>query len=242
MYLAIDGRRVIRQPHSIELQPYGHETGMTADQRPTVRPGSDHVVLNMTWGDNASYQDVLGELDRLRANRGVHAVTFEPMRGQQFLTINAWMGKPRYTMVRYDGCGQIITSAFTVPFVQVDTPTFLYAMRFSLKGILAVMAPFTRRLAPAAGRIIGVNGSIADLGSGAGQTSIQVSNGATNYLSVEGDFINSAPPNFRLQNQVLGTSLDFAQDDPLDIDVTDIPAGGLSKWATIFVWCWLYRP
>lgn len=215
---------------------------MTADQRPTVRPGSDHVVLNMTWGDNASYQDVLGELDRLRANRGVHAVTFEPMRGQQFITINCWMGKPRYTAIRYDGCGRIITSAFTIPFVQVDTPTFLFRMAFHLKGVIAVMAPFTRRLAPAAGRIVAVDGYIANLGSGAGQTSIQISNGATNYLSTEGDFINAVPANHRLQNADLAPSVDFAQDDPIDIDVTDIPAGGLSAGAVISVWAWLYRP
>src|SRR3990170_5203170 len=203
MYLAIDGRRLIREPHSIELQPYAHETGMTAEQRPTVRPGSDFVTLNITWGDNFSYQDVVGELDRLRANRGVHAIGFEPIKGQRYLTINAFMGKPRYTSVGYDSCGRIADSAFTIPFVQVDTPTFLYCMRFKLKGILAVMAPFTRRLAPAAGRIIAVDGYIRDLGSGAGQTSIQASNGATNYLATEGDFINAAPPNFRLQNAVL---------------------------------------
>ncbi|MDP2727240.1 MAG: hypothetical protein Q8P59_06820 [Dehalococcoidia bacterium] len=241
MFLAIDGRRVIRQPHMVEHQPEAHDTSMTADGRPLVRPSGNYTTFNLTWGRDFSYQDVLGELDRLRATRGVHAITLETIRGQRYLTLNAYMGKPRQSSQGYLACGDIFTSAFTIPFVQVDTPTFLFPLRFRLRGIIGVAAPFASHPAPAAGRIIAVDGYIADLGSGAGQTRIQISNGATNYLSTPGDFV-SAPPEKRLQNQVLATVLDFAKGDSIDVDVTAIPAGGLSKDAVVIAWCWVYRP
>lgn len=241
MYFAIDGRRLIREPHTIEHQPYGHEVSLTADQRPQVRPGSEYSVLNCTWGSNFSYQDVLAELDRLRANRGVHALTLEGIRGQRYVTLNAFMGKARYTAQGYTSCGGIVSSAFTIPFIQVDTPTFLFPIRFILRGIIAVASPMASHRAPAAGRIIAIDGWINDLGSGAGQTRIQISNGATNYLSTPGDFV-CAPPDRQLANAVLGASLDFAQGDQLDCDVTAIPGGGLSSNAIVTVWAWAYRP
>lgn len=244
MYLAIDNRRVIRQPHQIEIVPYEHATGMTADGTPTVKPGSNYVQLNCTFGADLSYQDVLGELDRLRANRGVHSVTFEPMRGCQNLTINAYMGKPRVTHVGYTNQGKIVTSSFVVPFIQVDTTTYLYPIRFRLDGILSVLSPWYRRTAPAAGRVVAVDGCIRDLGAGGGNTSVQLHNetAAVDYLSTEGDFVCGAPVNYRLQNAVLGTNLDFDQDDELWCNITDTPVGGMSRDALVTLWAWLYHP
>lgn len=241
MYLAIDGRRMIRQPHQVEIVPPGHESSYTADERPLVRPAGNYTTFNCTWGRDITYQDVLGELDRLRGNRGVHAVTFELARGKLF-TCNCYMGKPQYTHVSKTSCGKIAVNSFSVPFVQVDTPTWLFPLRFWLPGIISVRDAFVRHYAPSAGKIIVVDGWIRDLGAGAGQTRVQVSNGAIDYLATRGDFINVFPPSYRLQNAVLDTDLDFAADDSIDIDVDDIPAGGLSKDALITVWCWLYRP
>lgn len=240
MYLAIDGRKMIRRPHQIEIVPPGHESGYTADQRPWVRPAGNYTTFNCTWGRDVTYQDVLSELDRLRGNRGVHAVTFELFRDKHF-TCNCYMGKPQYTHVGADRCGKIVVNSFSIPFIQVDTPTFLFPLRFWLPGIIDARDAWVRHYAPAAGRIVAVDGWIRDIGSGTGQTQIQISNGTTDYLSTPGDFA-CVPPNHHLANHVLGASLDFAQDAPLDVDVDAIPTGGLSKDALITLWCWLYRP
>jgi hypothetical protein len=241
MYLAIDNRRLIRQPHTIEIVPDKGQRSMNGDGRPMWRPGGDYTVFNCKWGADASYQDVLRELDRLGMTRGVHAITLELYKGQ-FLTVNAYMDKPAYTMIGQSTCGKVITNAFTIPFIQVDTPTFLYRMDFNLPGILAVDDARASHVAPAAGRIFDIGGWIRDLGSGAGRTKLQVSNGATDYLSTRGTFPNTLPVDKKLQNAVLGASLDFAAGDQIDIDVDEIPAGGLSKDARIWLWCWLFQP
>jgi len=244
MFLAIDNRRMIRQPHTIEVVPYDHVQGFTADQRPMVMPGSPYSVINCTWGRTLTYQDVMIELRRLRANQGVHAITFEPMRGQRQITINAYMGEARETHVGYTHGGKIVDASFTIPFIQVDTPVYLYPMRLQLRGIIAVTSPFCFHPAPAAGRIFGIEGWIRNLGAGAGQTRVQVRNNdrALDYLSTPGDFINAAPANHRLQNAVLDTDLDFDKGHRIDANVTTIPAGGLSADATVTLWCWVFHP
>lgn len=240
MYLAIDGIPLIRQPHSIEIVPQEHGVAYTADRRALVFPGGEYVVLNCTFGRSLTYEMVSQELHRRRADRGVHAVTFESMRGGRRITINAYMGVVRQAHVGYDACGRIVSSAFTVSFVQVDTPTFLYRMRFPVPGILSVADAWSYRTAPAAGTIIAVDGWIRDLGSGAGQTRVQVSNGATDYLSTRGDFVQGGT--HQMENQVLAAAPDFAAGDRIDIDIDEIPAGGLSQDATVTLWCWLFRP
>ncbi len=214
---------------------------LNGDNRPMWRPGGDYTTFNCKWGADASYQDVLKELDRLGMTRGVHAVTFEIYKGQ-FLTLNCYMDRPGYTMIGQSGCGKVITNAFAIPFVQVDTPTYLYRMDFKLPGIIATGDAVASHVAPAAGRIADIGGWIRDLGSGVGQTRVQVSCGATDFLATRGDFINTVPVNRMLQNSVLGTSLDFAGGSQIDIDVDAIPAGGLSKDARIWLWCWLFAP
>ncbi len=240
MYLAIDGIPLIRQPHSIEVVPQQHSSGYTADQRALVMPGGEYVVVNATFGRSLTYEGVLAELHRVRADRGIHSITFEPLRGGRRLTINAYMGVVRQAHVGYDSCGRIISSSVTVPFIQVDTPTVLYPLRWKLRGIIDVRDAYTSVVPTAAGTIVLVDGFIRDLGAGMGQTRIQLSNDTTDYLSTRGDFVVGGSN--RMVNQVLGTDLDFAAGDQLDADVDDIPGGGLSKDALITAWCWLFRP
>ena len=240
MYLAIDGIPLIRKPHTIEVVPQQHNQAYTADQRALVQPGGEYVVVNATFGRALTYEMVMAELNRRRASRGVHSITFEPMRGGRRLTINAYMGVVREAHVGYDSCGRIISSNITVPFVQVDTVTSLYPIRWKLRGILSVFDAWTYQTALAGGTIIAVNGWIRDLGSGAGQTRIQISNATTDYLSTRGDFVQGGT--HVLINQVVAANADFAGGDRLDIDIDGIPAGGLSQDALITAWCWLFRP
>lgn len=240
MYLAIDNRRLVRQPETIEIAPDKGQRSFNADRRPMWSPGGDYMTFNCKWGGTYSYQDVLRELDRLGMTRGVHAVTFEIYRGR-FLTVNCWMDKPQYTMTAYTMSGKIAISAFTVPFIQVDTPTYLYRMDFKLPGIISVRDAWASHVTPAAGRIFDIGGWIRDLGSGTGYTRVQISNGATDYLSVRGDF-RCVPPIHSLSSAVLDANTDFAAGDQIDVDVDAIPTGGLSKDARIWLWCWLFHP
>ncbi len=240
MYMAIDGRRLIRQPHTIEIAPDRGRRGGTADRRPIWTPGGDYTVFNCRWGSELSYQDVLRELDRLGMTRGVHGVTFEIYKGQ-YITLPCWMDKPQYTMMGQSTCGKVITNAFTIPFIQVDTPTALFCMRFWLPGIIAAGDAATWHDAPLAGTPFAVQGWIADLGSGAGQTRIQISNDGTDYLTARGDFINTLPAIHYMQNAVLDTDIEFAAGDTVQIDIDSIPAGGLSKDLHVWLWCRCFR-
>ncbi len=240
MFLAIDNRPLIRQPHTIEVVPRDLESGLTADGRPFVRPQGDFTTLVCTWGREVSYQDVLAELDRRRANRGVHAVTFEDRRVGRRATVNAYMSQPRVLQSGYDLRGRLVVESFSVTFIQVDTPTFLYRFDIVLPGTLAVQDAAASHVTPAAGRVIAVDGWIADLGSGSGQTRVQISNGAVDYLATRGDFVCGGSQ--QMVGQVLGNSLDFAAGDRIDVDVDAVPSGSDSADARITLWAWIYRP
>ena len=203
-------------------------------------PGGEYVVVNATFGRNLTYEGVLKELNRIRANRGVHSITFESLQGGRRLTVNAYMGIVRQAHVGYDSCGKIISSSITVPFIQVDTPTILYPMRFKLRGIIDV-----RRRLHQQDTVRGrhdIPGRWVYPGPGRRSR-------ADTHPDIEWhDRLPGNPGRLRqwwpqlMVNQVLGTDLDFAAGDQIDIDVDEIPAGGLSKDAIITVWCWLFRP
>lgn len=245
MFLAIDNRPLIRQPHTIAVRFQEAQLQFSADRRPLATPAPWHATIECQWGGgNASHSDVLRELDRLRANEGIHAVTFETLRhADQRITLNCFMGKPSYDMIRQLKTAKHAVAAFTIPFIQVDTVVGLFPLTWRCMGILAVMNGFRFQYPPAAGRIVAVDGFIGDLGAGAGQTSIQLRNvtQTKNYLSTEGDFV-CAPPDREMQNHVLATDLDFNGQDEIACDITDIPGGGLSKNANITAWTLMFQP
>lgn len=241
MYLAVDKIPLIRKPHTIEFASPDDETVFTSDGRQQVHVAPEYATINCTWGADVSYQDVLRELDRLRANRGIHAITVEILAGR-FFTFNALMGKARPTHIGHGRTGKIVTTSFSVPFTQVDTVCQLVPFVFRLRGIISAGDARASQVMPAAGEIVAVSGAIRDLGAGAGQTRIQISNDTTDYLATRGDFVNTTPANFEMVNQVLGADLTFEGGDQIDIDVDEIPAGGLSKDARIRVWTLLYHP
>lgn len=245
MYLAIDGRPMVRRPHGIGIRSLRtHDVTFNGQGRSQVFPEADQVQVVATFGRDLSYQDVMGELHRKRAHRGIHSITFEPIAGGRPLTINAYMGKPSQEHIGVSGCGKIVTTVLAVPFIQVDSPTFLYEFRLDFPGIISIMSPYTFHEAPAAGEFISIDGVIEDLGAGGGQTRIQVYNNtqAKNYLSTPGDFDASAPPVYTLQNAVLASDLTFEGGDRIDGNVTDIPALGMSAEAVVYLWAWLYHP
>lgn len=244
MFLSIDNKVLIRQPHMIEIVPYQADQGFTADQRPMIFPGSKYVTVNCTWGRNITHEDVLAELRRLRANTGIHAITFEPLRGQRYITINAYMGEAREAHIGYTNCGNIVSSSLTIPFFQIDPSIFLFPMELNLRGILAVISPFCFHTAPVAGRIFQAEGFIEDLGAGGGQTRCEVTNDdrGISYMTTPGDFVCAAPANHRMQNHVLAADLDFYAGDRIDADVLTIPGGGMSRSAIITLWCWAFYP
>ena len=243
MFFAIDGIPLIREPHRINVRKSEHRNQMTAGRKPMVQPGHEYSIVECTWGRNYTYESVLNELKRLCANVGMHMITFQPGRGGRYITVNAFMGNSSYSMTRRMASGRIAMGAMTIEFVQMDSPSMLYPLRIPLPGIIAVLDSFAYRIAPLSGQIFMVDGWIHNLGAGAGQTQIQVSNSdrAIDYLSTPGDFV-CVPPNHRLQNQVLDIDADYYGGDQIDIDVDQIPAMGLSAGAWITLWSWVFYP
>lgn len=242
MYLAIDGIKLIREPQTLEFVPFEDGAGTSADRRPLVRPGSEYTALNATWGPDLSHTDVLQELDRRRANRGVHAISVR-QKGGILHTFNAYMGKAKPTYLSQSNCGKGIVNSFSVPFMPVELPVFLLALRFPMRGILAVQNGWGKHLPPAAGEIVAIDGWIRDLGSGAGATTMRIYNEtqAKSYFSVNGSF-PMAPPNQQMQSHTLAADLTFEAGDVIRADVIAIPAGGLSKDANLNVWALVHHP
>lgn len=244
MYFAIDDIELIRKPFQIEIVPKDHRNLANADESSIIQPPSEEVQVLCTFGRNLSYEKVIAELRRRRADRGIHSITFEDSRTQKYLTINAYMGTSRIAHVGYAMDCKIVTSAFTIPFIQERTSRWLWPCRFRLRSILAVLSPFRFQIAPAAGEFFAIDGWIADLGAGAGQTRIQIHNveRAVDYLSTPGDFLNVAPPVKSLQNAVLDTDQGFEGGQQLNCNVTQIPAGGMSADAIVTYWAWINHP
>ena len=245
MYLDIDGRPLAYQPHVISIRTDEARRELLADGRPQIQGGGDYAIVECTWGQTAVVQNAMQELIRLRDGRAVHSITFEPTSRGRLLTINARFPEMREGHIAYSKqSGHILSSSFTLEFWQLDLPTFLVPIDLHLDGVLAVLDGYVLYEFPAAGRIISVQGNIRDLGSGAGSTTVQLHNEtqAKDYLTTPGEFINTSPVNTRLQSQVLAADLDFVAGDVLWVNVTGIPAGGLSKDAHLRLMTWQFRP
>ena len=82
-------------------------------------------------------------------------------------------------------------------------------------------------------------GAIGTLGTGAGQTRIQVSNGATDYLTTRGDFVVASGTNL-MENQVLDTLPTFDRWDIIELDVDAIPADSNSANVLVSLYVLLF--
>jgi hypothetical protein len=186
-------------------------------------------VISVTWGGDNFHYGVVAELKLRRALTPRHVISFTKENGLGLYH--------RDVVIPPISWGQgpgLVVDTFTVDMEEIRSNAGYPFMEFYVSGTITTGDGKATFVAPAAGTIVAVTGIIGTLGTGAGQTRIQVSRGATDYLSTPGDFV-VAGGNHNLVNQVLIGSPTFTAGDTIEIDVDGIPAGANSANFQIYV-------
>ena len=241
MYFRIDGLELIQEPEAIDIIPPGSQTFTTSGGRRIILQEGIGSTLNVAFGKDGVLQELIEDLNKKRANVGVHLISFEDAFCRRIVHINGNVPPASLISQGYESSGRLTYSDLTLTIPQVELPSLLTVLELNYPGTLATTGDGKVKLeATAPGRILGVDGFIGNLGSGGGQTKIQISNGLTDYLSTRGDFIIASGTNL-MENQVLISSPDFYRGDIIELDVDEIPGNSDSANLSVYLWCLLFR-
>ncbi len=227
-------------PISIDVIPPGVADHPLADGRVIFVEDRSGVVVTVIWGTVGNMQQFFAELERIRSLGPIHEISFEDISCDKIVHLNSYMPRLTRNVLGYDPSGSIVYGPLTLSFRQTDPATQIVPLLLWARGIIATGDGKYKLTLPAAGRISQVEGYIRNLGTGGGQTRIQLRIGLTDYLSVRGDFVVASGTN-RLENQVLVADTSFIRDTVLELDVDSIPGNTDSIDACIVVWCELFR-
>lgn len=171
-------------------------------------------TIEVRWGMDAVKRAVVDELITARATKMVHVASWTDETETRF--------KHRTVAIPPIGYGQGPTmgyvDTFTLRMEQIMPMPSLNIIELFYPGTIGTGDGKVKYKTPAGGTILKIDGFIGTLGSGGGtSTDVQVSNGATDYLSTKGTFeVDSATG--LMENQVLGTTLTFNRGATIELD------------------------
>ena len=194
--------------------------------------------IELRWGQEGTDPAVIAELKAKRGMRIGHVVSWASEDGLRQYHANVAIPQIGYgqgpSMNAIDPLTLLCPCYIPVPgarMITLDVPT----------NPLTTGDSKARWKAPAGGRILKVGGSITTLGTGTGQTRVQIHNatGPVDMLSTRGDFIVASATRL-LENQVLIASPTFNKNDVLHLDIDSVPSGADSAYAHIWMLVLLY--
>jgi hypothetical protein len=241
MFLAIDGQTLRNPPHSIDIIEPEFEENETADGNMIMVESQAGVTVNANY-DTEVTEETLMELRTLRKGFPIHMISVQDTRSCHYVHLNAYMPKVSQNTMRLTSDNRLANTSFTVAFRQVRVAYEYECFELWLPGTITTGDGKFYYEAPAAGKIAKVDGFIQSLGSGAGQTRIQIHDATSgiDMLGTRGDFVVASGTK-RLENQVLISDPSFIKGDILRLDVDAIPAGANSAWACIYLWVYMFR-
>jgi len=211
---------------------------LVAEPQPTATPtaGYGKIVyvpripgqVQLQWGGEVAVPAVVAELRAKRGSVPQHMLSWTKETGVGLYHRNVVMPIIAYGQ----GPGAAIDT-FTLTLEEYRSFPELTLWEFWVPNTIVVGDGQAKIKMPAGGRIMKVGGYIGTLGTGAGQTRVQVSNGATDYLSTPGDFVVASATGL-MENAALVASPTFNRGDTLELDVDTIPAN--SNSANLSVW------
>jgi len=198
------------------------------EPRPTATPtaGYGKIIyvpripgqVQLQWGGEVAVPAIVAELRSKRGSVPQHMLSWTKETGVGLYHRNVVMPVIAYGQ----GPGAAIDT-FTLSLEEYRPFPSLAMWEFWIPGTIVVGDGKAKIKMPAGGRIMKVDGYIGTLGTGAGQTRIQISNGATDYLSTRGDFVVASATGL-MENAVLASLPTFNRGDTLELDVDTIPA------------------
>ena len=242
MFLAVDGVPLLNPPVSIDILPPELTEHNLADGGFVAVESHGGASIVVRFGQAGVTQAAMLELLRRRANIGIHTLTFEDAHCNEIITVNVYMPPVERVGLPYGESGELLYAETSITFRQVQPTMDIGHFRLRARGVITVGDSKDECRAMAAGRLFAVSGWIRTLGTGAGQTRIQLRNGLMDYLTVPGDFVVASGTNI-LESQALRTDTTaFIKGEYISLDVDAIPGGADAADAFIYVWYYHFRP
>ncbi len=193
-------------------------------------------VIELSWGPDIAPREVVAALKAARGRRLVHVLSWTNEDETGIYHANVMIPEIGYGQ----GPHQQGVDPFTLRCEVINPMPGLVTAELYVPGVLTTGDGKAKWKTPAGGRILKVGGYIGTLGTGTGQTRVQVSNGDTDYLSTRGDFVVASGTGL-MENAVLAASPTFNRSETIELDIDTIP--GNSDGADLQVWltCLLFR-
>lgn len=239
MFFNIDGLPLCQDPLTVDIVPPGVADHPLIDGRVVFLEDRSGVAITVVWGSVGTTQELIAELEHIRRQGCIHELCFEDISCHQYVYVNAYMPRLTLNVLGYDDSGAIIYSPLTLTFRQTDPATTFVPLIMGI-GAITVMDGIYKMVMPAAGKIVRVEGYIQTLGTGGGQTSIQLRIGLIDYLITVADFVIASGTHL-LENQAVDPTLSFIRGEVLELDVDLLPGNTDSSNAQIVVWCEMFR-
>jgi len=228
----IDNVAMTKQPSHIEIIPPRQQIYPTSGANKIIVQPLTPPTIEVRWGMDATYPEVVAELKTKRGRDLVHAISWTNEDGARLKHCNVVFPEIGSGI----GPARTAVDVMTLTLEAINPMPGLLLTTLFAPGVLTVADGVVKWIAPAGGRILWVSGTIYILGTGAGGTQIQVSNGATDYLTTPGDFVVASGTRL-MENQVVAPDAYFDRGDIIEIDVDAIPAGADSSTVSIYIYC-----
>jgi len=192
--------------------------------------------VELRWGDADAVPAVVAELRTARGGIPQHMLSWTKETGDQYGLYHRNVVMPIIAYGQGEGTS---IDAFTLILEAYRPLPSAAVFSFWVPGTIAAGDGQAKAEAPAGGRILAADGYIDDYGSGAGQTRVQLSNGAVDYLSTPGDFIVASATGL-MESEVLASSPTFNRGDTIELDIDAIPGNSDSSDLQVLVYVLLF--
>lgn len=232
----IDNVAMTIQPSHIGIIPTQQTIYPTSGANKIVVQPYTPPTIEVRWGMDATYPAVIAELKLKRGRNLVHAISWTNEAASRLKHCNVIFPE----IGSGQGPAGSVVDVFTLTLEAINPMPGLVIVELFRAGVLTVADGVAKWKTPAGGRIMKIRGEIGTLGTGAGQTRGQVSNGATDYLSTRGDFVVASGTNL-MENQVLAALPTFNRGETVELDVDTIPADSNSANVSVLLYCLLFE-
>lgn len=233
----IDNVAMTIQPTHFSIIPPEHQVYPLAGANKIVVQPLIPPRIEVRWGQEGQAAAIIAELKLKRGRDLVHAISWTDEENVRLKHCNVFF--PEIPSAYSDPMRKVVEPV-TLTLEAINPMPGLAIVELFRPGVLTVADGVAKWKTPAGGRVMKVRGEIGTLGTGAGQTRVQVSNGATDYLSTRGDFIVASGTNL-MENQVLVALPTANRGETIELDVDTIPAGADSADLSVLLYYLMFE-
>ena len=229
-------------PVSIDILQAGYAEHPLAGGGMVVFEELTPATIVLKFGVGGVSEDSLRELERLRTRfAGYHMLGFDDLACGQTLYVPVYIPRPPRNAQRPNARDEMVFGEFDLVCKQVWPWPNLSRVDLLIHG--AVTAGNSKFLyyPEAAGRIVAIYGWIQESGTGGGPTLVQVSQAATDFLLMRGEFVAAgAGIGAAMTSAVLSGITSFMKGLPIELDIDATATNSTDLIVTL--WCMMSEP